>query len=300
MLEYSSSTSTAKTSRSEQHETGGFALPFLSHCEETMSKQLYEKTVAMCRDEIPGFEVRFKSESFTSKLIGILIYVFNREYMTRFTTTRYPRVYFPSREWLAKNYWAATKVLCHEFVHLYDRKRRGSLSFNLRYLSPQFLALGALGALGAFLWLPMLLCLCFLGFALPWPAPGRVHIERRGYKMSMAINFWRHGSIKEDQLEWVQKHFVGWNYYKMCWSADSIHKMLYNDRIAIIDGSIFMSPTSKPYDMVCDLLECEKVIGRSGGAAAGACTVTAGSIAESRTDAATVTGATTLDGDGAP
>ena len=188
----------------------------------------FDKGVQFVRAHFPDFEVRYKNESWSSKVLAVLVWIFNRRYLTDFTTTRYPRVYFPSRQYIADAPRRAFKILMHEFVHLWDRRTRG-LRHLLGYGFPQIMAVafllimaGALvaGALldafGPYRWVvagPMLavalVCLA------PLPAPFRTRAEMRGYSMSMALNFWRYGSIVSGTRKWIADYFVGWEYYRM-------------------------------------------------------------------------------------
>jgi len=176
-------------------------------------KAIYEALVTLVREHIPGFEVAFKDESWSQRLLGKLMF-FNKNYMTSFTTTLYPRVYLPSRKWLEESYGRTWKVLAHEFVHLWDRRRVG-VGFNLAYLSPQIGAVLALLAVFAFLSKGFLLALLALLCLAPIPSYGRMYFELRGYTMSMAVNLWRYGSISEDTKAYIASHFLGGNYYWM-------------------------------------------------------------------------------------
>ncbi len=88
--------------------------------------------------------------------------------------------------------------------------------FNIGYASPQMWAVLALSALSAIwvgpwglLGLIPLLCL------LPLPSPGRRNAELRGYLMSMAVNYWRYGNVRESTKEWIVSQFTGSGYYFM-------------------------------------------------------------------------------------
>lgn len=98
------------------------------------------------RKIIPKFEVRFKNRSLAQKIVGFLSYPFNRDYMTKYTTTAYPYVYFPSEERYLTQPSSLT-TLAHEFVHLVDM---GKHPFWMRfsYGLPQVLCLLPLVAYG--------------------------------------------------------------------------------------------------------------------------------------------------------
>jgi hypothetical protein len=53
--------------------------------------------------------------------------------------------------------------------------------------------------------------------ALNWlgAAWGRAVAELRGYSISLAVDYWKYGSIKHDTLEWIIEHFTSGDYYWM-------------------------------------------------------------------------------------
>jgi hypothetical protein len=191
-------------------------------------KQIFDAMVELIKKRIPGFEIGYKDESFVSKLLGVLVWLFNRNYMKTYTTTRYPKVFFPSRQFVRNSYRGAWKILAHEYVHLWDRKQEG-VWFNVRYASPQMWAVLSLAALitiwvgpWGLLGLIPLLCL------LPLPSPGRRDIELRGYTMSMAVNHWRYGDVRDSTKDWMVKHFTGSGYYFMWPFKEDMRIKLYD------------------------------------------------------------------------
>lgn len=226
-------------------------------------RKLYDSMVFLIAKNIPGFEVRFKNEHFLQVLIGFVlrwVIPFNRHYMTRYTTTVYPYVYLPSREWLReKGYLKAFKILSHEYVHLWDEKNEGHVRFKIRYLYPQVFGLFALFAFFAFLWTPALWALVALAFLGPGPAPGRRDIERRGYLMSLAVNYWRYGNARIEQFQDIVRQFTGWAYYLM-WPFKSILALLQADFSSLRTGTLYMSPRSVPYAQVFELLREHGVV----------------------------------------
>lgn len=131
-----------------------------------------------------NIEVAFKNKSTFMKILSVIVYPFNRRFMTEFATTIGNTVYFPSLDYVLNNSDAATCVLAHETVHIYDTKHlfwAGSIGYNLGYLFPQILSVLALLAILGNWWL---LSLAFLVFLFPMPSPFRMKIECRGYNMS--------------------------------------------------------------------------------------------------------------------
>jgi hypothetical protein len=211
-----------------------------------MSQTLLDSLHAAISEEIPGFAVVPKADSPLQRLIGKLMF-FNRAYMERFTTTLYPKVYLGAVS-VGRTDRAHAALLAHEFVHLYDQKR-SRVGFPLKYLFPQVLALGAIGAL----WHPWFLA-CLLAL-LPLPAYWRMQSELRGYAMNCAMQFWMNGYIDPDYKKFVIAQFTGWNYYRM-WpdtiDMESRLKMIEKD---IRSGAICDGEEGKPYLIVRTLLE---------------------------------------------
>jgi hypothetical protein len=86
----------------------------------------------------PDLSVKFKDQSWTQKLLGLLM-AFNPAYMTDYITTFGSTIYFPSQAYYEANPEASLNTVAHEFVHVYDSKR--TLWFKLSYLFPQVLVL---------------------------------------------------------------------------------------------------------------------------------------------------------------
>ena len=98
--------------------------------------------------------------------------------------------------WVPSNFFlrgdlAIVSILAHEMVHMFDTKRLGVFAVTLLYFFPQLLALLSLLALlaafplfGGLGWLAFLSALVFIA---PFPSPGRMWMELRGYRMEMMI-----------------------------------------------------------------------------------------------------------------
>ena len=206
----------------------------------------FDKGVQFVRVHFPDFEVRYKNESWSSKVLAVIAWIFNRRYLTDFTTTRYPRVYFPSRQYIADAPRRAFKILMHEFVHLWDRRVEG-FRHVLGYCFPQICAVALLlffaaalivgatvDAFGPYRWIvagPLLLVA--LASLAPLPAPFRTRAEIRGYSMNMALNLWRYGGIVPGTKKWIADHFVGWEYYRMSWDRREVMARLADFEFAL-------------------------------------------------------------------
>ena len=233
----------------------------------------FEEGVSFVRKHIPGFEVRYKNENFVSKLIGVLVWPFCRRYMKDFTSTRFGKVYFPSREYVRENQSVAFKILMHEFVHLWDEKEKG-WRFRIDYLLPQLY--GPVNILFAIVWFlvvtePAWARWTFgslglvVGIAMffPWPSGGRCNAEVRGYAMNLALNYWKYGSIRSSTILWIVDKFTGWDYYKMAWHEDEVRGWFRSARIRIEAGLFgpcsICGENGAPYNLVKHMLDKSKV-----------------------------------------
>ena len=190
---------------------------------------------------VPGFSVKWKTDSFTQKLLGWLLF-FNPKYMTGYITTFYPSVYFPSKDHYEKNPTNSLMVLAHERVHLLDSIRYG-MWFKFSYLLPQALFAPLLLAslaffLGHLKVVSLILLVLGLVALLPWPSPWRVNWEKRGYAMTLATNYWIFGSIPDPLKQSVRGHFLDWSYFKMSESPSNIDSWLQKITSDIEDGTI--------------------------------------------------------------
>lgn len=166
----------------------------------------YRALLQAMRDDVPGFDVRYKTDHWHQRFIRKLMFWFD---YNNFITTIYPHVYFPDHDY-DRDYFPV-ETMEHEWVHLKDWHTffgllpwvpgpMNAMAMSCLYLFPQILAIGALLApLNPWL----LLCLVFL---LPIPAPFRALIEVRAYRRSIELG---------EDLEQVMKNFTGPTYYYM-------------------------------------------------------------------------------------
>jgi hypothetical protein len=211
-------------------------------------REIFEAIVALVKTRIPRFRIAYKSESVISKFLGTLVWPFNRRYLTHVTTTRFPVVYFPSKAYVENDYRRAWKVLAHEYVHLWDRYCYGPI-FNVRYLSPQLLAL-----------LSVLFGPIALLALLPLPARGRTKIELRGYTMTMALNVWRYAFVSDHTKWWIAKQFTGPSYYFMWpFPADVLRDIDECER-RVLSGELFHWNDPAPFRDVHEALTSMGVV----------------------------------------
>lgn len=215
-----------------------------------------EKLGKLCdemRKDIPGFEIRYKSDSKLQKFIGWLVKPFNKHYMSRYTTTLYPYVYFPTREFVEASPKRTFEILSHEWVHLYDRKK--DWKFSLLYLFPQILALLSLFAIGAIWNLWFLLSLSFLLCLAPLPAKYRAKYEFRGYAMNLIFQIHIYGKVPSPFKVWLKSKFTGWDYYKMYPFSKDVDKKIEAIETKIRSGAL---QNMHPYDRVVKIYQEEQ------------------------------------------
>jgi hypothetical protein len=190
---------------------------------------------------VPGFKLDWKNTSSFHKLLGLIMKPFNPGYMTSYTTTFYPKVWFPTQESYEKDPGRSLITLAHERVHLLDTKA-SPLWFRLSYALPQALLIPFLitGTVLAFFfgWWSLIAFGLGLACLAPWPSSGRVRLEQRGYAMSMAVLFWLTGDIPFERKDSIRKQFLSMAYYKMAWSPGAIDKWLEATDRSIRNGTL--------------------------------------------------------------
>ncbi len=151
-------------------------------------------------------------------------------------------------------------VLAHEVQHAIQAYRPDSnalgraahsLVHSLSYLFPQIIGIAAIPliavACGLFGWWG-LLGLAFLATLGPWPARWRTAKEIEGYRVSLAMAFWKSGGFDRDQQEqqvsWATRFFIGPDYYRMSWNEAEIRQG-FNDWIQAL--RMGASETQTPY-----------------------------------------------------
>ena len=156
---------------------------------------------------LPRFAVRFKDESAMQRAVAVLVRPFNRDYLTRYTTVWFGRVYFPSRGWCREQGPEALYVtLRHEAVHLRDA-RRFPILFELSYL-----------------------------FALPAVFTARAWWEWRGYAETMRAIHDVGGALTDDLLDHIERQFTGASYLYMCPFPRFVRRRLERLRADITQG----------------------------------------------------------------
>jgi len=181
----------------------------------------------------PGMKIVIKHESRLMRFLNVILF-FTPDFMTRYCTTVGSTIYVPEA-WLEQHPYRLLPVLAHETQHIWDH-RRYHVAYLLGYFVPQLLALGSLLAVLAVwfsnYWLWALTCLVFLA---PLPAPGRMLIERRGYLMSLAVEYWM-GAADPMKNGWPVSAFVTAGYYFMWPFKKSLDRWFREELKKIQDG----------------------------------------------------------------
>jgi hypothetical protein len=73
----------------------------------------------------------------------------------------------------------------------------------------------------------------------------RAWAEFRGYTMSIACNYWRHGNVLDSTLDWIVKHYTGGNYYWMLPWKGHVRKVFAKRIETIKNGSVLEDPIFK-------------------------------------------------------
>ncbi|MBD3260932.1 MAG: hypothetical protein GF334_04520 [Candidatus Altiarchaeales archaeon] len=222
----------------------------------TVDEKRFRALEELIKKEIPGFKIDYKdtTKDWKIRAVAKIVGFFNKTFMTGFTTTLYPAIYFVSKKKLQKDYGRYFYTLCHEFVHLWDRRTKG-FWFTLSYLSPQILVLLSLFSLFSFFSLWFLLFLLFLPCAAPVRSLFRTKWEMRGYTMNMVVRVWDEVPITETYMNQIVENFTGMNYYRMCPDGDYVrYKLLEAQGLA--NTTFFLEgEDSYPYRRVKTIME---------------------------------------------
>lgn len=160
-----------------------------------------------------------KEPSKVMKILAVIVWLFNRKFMTNYVTTLDATIYTPKTFWDPEHTWESRLVtIWHECVHGGDSKKFLRVFFALSYLFPQILAPVLLG-LGIGFQLPWWVCL--IGVLVPFipvliPAPFRIWWEMRGYRTT--VFWWEHvwkTPISSPAQRHIFEKFFGPDYYWM-------------------------------------------------------------------------------------
>ena len=197
-----------------------------------------------------------KMDSPLMRFLGKILF-FVPDFMTRYSTTiGANKIYVAEAVWSIPDDPGNISLYAHEYTHCEDRKRLGALTYSFLWLFPQILVLGALLSLLAIwfssAWLWALVCLVFI---LPWPAPGRYYLERRGYEMSLACESWVSGNPSNPLQAWATAQFTGPSYYWMWPFKKQVARNFAQHMIRVSKQEF----PSKFYDNVVEFLVKEKI-----------------------------------------
>lgn len=175
----------------------------------TLSPLVQKFIKEVTRKYSPNFVVKDKThKTGLYAVASFFAKIFNPEIDSRYLTQVLNECWIPPHilEYSDTDFLA---TLAHETMHERDRKSWTSLGAFLTYGTPQILAVfSLLSFLALGFGLGWLACLGFLLFLLPIPAPGRMWMELRAYRVNML--FLRHVHQSEDfYLKAMAEHFAG-------------------------------------------------------------------------------------------
>ena len=189
----------------------------------------------------PDFKIKFKDESKLMKFLGVFAKLFNKNFMTTYTTVLGHTVYHPSREWMEKDWRKTFYVLSHESIHMVSHNSN-PIKHVMGYTFPQNLGLLSLLSFLAFINPAFLIFLIFLAAFGPWPAPFRVKEETRGHGMNCKIVTWEGIKVPDEYIERMAKKVCGWDYYNPLHPWKPMKKDL--------EKYVYTGASEKGYDLV--------------------------------------------------
>lgn len=175
----------------------------------------------ICR-EFPSFEIRYKRHSGLQRAIGVALAIVTlggqRSYQSHYHTAMFGRLYVPD-SWDSMSDDARYILLCHERVHLRQRRRMGDVGMAIAYLLPIF---------------PLFL------------AYGRARIEWEAYIETIRATAEVHGINAARALRGeIKRRFVGGDYGWM-WPFPSVIDRWFDAAIAAIAGVAQAAPSPPP------------------------------------------------------
>jgi len=141
-----------------------------------------KEAIAVLENDVGQLKFVSKKDSAFMKVIAVIVWVFNRNFMTRYFTvigTLYPPVGYDRTD--DRVLW----TLLHEVTHKWDEIKMGKLKYNISYLFPQIMGLSFLLCFLGFLWWPLFFFAVLVLLVAPIPSKPRSTIEARGYAMNI-------------------------------------------------------------------------------------------------------------------
>jgi len=211
-------------------------------------QEIYEATVAACKEFVPKLKVISKDDSWMHKAIGKILKVFgNPDYMERYYTTIGYTVAYPGKD---KPGW---RTLWHEAGHGVQAKKLTRLFFGALYLlgTPVYLLPALLFSWPFFVWLPWWSGLIFIAACalLSFPPFGffRAHWEFQMYNLSTAVRHWNGMHINDSYLDNRAKEFTKSFYFWMCPFPKHVDKRLQQGLADAKSGALFKERTYGSY-----------------------------------------------------
>ena len=183
-----------------------------------------ENVITAAKKYYPELQVKFKDESSFMKVLATLLF-FNKEFITKYSTTIGNTVYFPTKDYLKTKNIVNIITFLHELVHIEDAKRVGHILYSFLYLFPQILAVLAIPLFFFNWWVALIL---FIVLLAPLPAYFRMVFEKRAYFTSLYVaqrlgTRLKFNPLLEENKEIFLKQFKNSSYYFM-WIFPNLDK----------------------------------------------------------------------------
>jgi succinate dehydrogenase flavin-adding protein (antitoxin of CptAB toxin-antitoxin module) len=208
---------------------------------------------------IPQLRIKFKDEVKIWKITPRI----NRKSHTTFRNT----IYYSSRQRAIENQDLFFKVLCHEFIHLLQRKAFGGFFHFIRYTDPQVTSMIVPAIFGTAMIVggDTVTGLLFYGLTLfliaPWQSQSRAEMECEAYTMNLAIEQWKYGEIRQKKKDEVIKSLTSPLYYFMIWNKSTAEKLV-DKMVESVQDCQKNKPDcfkiSKAFNIVFNIIEEEK------------------------------------------
>jgi hypothetical protein len=189
--------------------------------------------------ESEGISIKWKSESFLNRVIGLLLKPINPRYMSGVVTTIGSTVYWPKGRWDSSDPMRRFQTMAHEMQHVFD-SRKHWLTFGPSYLMPQIFALLSLLSFGAFWDLSYLWSLLTLLLLIPGIPSPRESWELSAYLINYSVKVLQARGHLTREIDRLAKIFVSPSYYWMAgFSGDE-----YIKRVMLTTGDQVLNKES--------------------------------------------------------
>lgn len=199
--------------------------------------QTLNNFIAYIKQWYPKINVATKQSSVLMRIIGVIVYPFNPNFMTGFVTTIGNTIYVPE-QFLTDSQAKNTLItLAHETMHVVDFNVN-PFKFVLSYLFPMPLVLLGLIAGIFFHWAFILSAIALA----PIPAYWRMLWELHGFRMTLTALYWSSSKILDTDITEISSCFTGPTYYFMWPFKNDINARLTQAKTDVLNNSILNEP----------------------------------------------------------